>query len=176
MRRSSAIASAKWFLNAAWLPFIIDSCHLKHVDNWTVWRDEADNRLVLTENRKIRIYPSNKEELTTSDIYRFAGPYEITRHSYWLMALVNEIDKTHQLWFLGNDDRLRFLKHDNGYKNMLPLLSGTKALKQVAELAGTISIQANKEIIIATTTWPPTTSLHASVDPILKRLQNKHGW
>jgi hypothetical protein len=176
MNKAAALASAKWFLEDESFPFIVDVCRLRPTEDWHIWRDEAGNVLRLTTNRKLRVYRSTEEESMTSDIYRYAKPQEIARHSYWAMVFVDTLNNTQKLWFLGNDERLRFIRYDSRYKNSLPLLSGTQALKQVAELAGTLDIREKKHIINAAIPWPPEFPLHALLDPILKEIQEKHGW
>lgn len=170
MNKAAALASAKWFLEDEHFPYLVEICRLRPTNDWHLWTDEAGNFLRVTKNRKLRVYPSTEEESITSDIYRYAKPQEIARHSYWLMVSVDTLNNTRKLWFLGRDERLRFIRYDSRYKNSLPLLSGIQALKQVAELAGTLDIREKKHIISAATPWPPEFPLHALLDPILKEL------
>jgi hypothetical protein len=107
--------------------------------DWTVWIDEAGNRLRIRTDRMARIYPAKhpNKTLTTRDLYLKAPPRQIAKYSRWGLILHGRGGKS--LGFLlGADDRLRLVYFEQGswVGNRYPLEAGLRVLRVIAASCG----------------------------------------
>lgn len=102
---------------------IINICKLYHEKtNWKIWSDGFGNALDID---KLKIIDDNR--LHYPDLYYKASPQQIVSISnVWMVAENNE---TIYVWFLGKDNRLRFLIKNDKWINSVPLLSGLSTLR-----------------------------------------------
>lgn len=132
MQKNRAIASARAFLNSSRFELIVDILGLQPKGDWTQWEDSEGNRLKISKNKAVHIYPSSGEAETTKDVYRKARPSTIAEHSYWVLAAFGQ--KETILTFLGNDGVLRCSYFENNIwkYNISPVLLGFQALDFIA--------------------------------------------
>ena len=131
--KQKAIASARAIIPK--FDLVVELCDLVSVDGWHRWSDEENNILHIKKDRKIEIYPCNKDDSTkvhTYDLYRKGSFETILKHSYWCMAAFGKVDSV--LWLLGVDGRLRVCCFSGGshITNQPPLLSGIGILKLIS--------------------------------------------
>ena len=135
---AKALASARVFLKYdKTFESIIQMCSLTPKNNdWRIWEDEAGNFLRLHKNGSCHIYPSNNLKIHTKDIYRKSRAWQIANISYWaLLAFEAGHTDCANIWFLGNDNKLRVCYFQNGkhMSNSLPLTSKIQTLRLIAE-------------------------------------------
>ena len=127
------IASIRAFLENDNIDHIIRLCKLTPKESWYIWRDEANNQLVISmSTKKIITIQSKKEPLTTRDLYRKSTPEQIISISSWGLIAEGKCGMV-GLW-VGKDDRLRgtYVYNKKWQSNPYPILCGYNLLNIVA--------------------------------------------
>lgn len=142
LSRKKALASVRAFLpNDKCIASIINLCDLYPVnDSWRHWTDHLGNFIKIHNTKRVVSFtndPIDHKDMIVTDIYFKATPVKISSLSKWAFISFGK-DQTHSfnslyIWFLGRDDRLRFLSYNNGkwLKNEPPLVSGIDTLRPV---------------------------------------------
>jgi len=155
INREEALQTVKAFLpkNHKALD-VINYCHLRPVlPSWKKWTDHIGNSLTINDNKTIKILsndPLKRQEIIVTDIFQKAHPASIANRSKWAFVTFGSHNCEHinscLIWFLGYDERLRFVSLMKGagwHENKPPLSTGFDILSIVAE-----NVELDKKIDI----------------------------
>lgn len=130
MQKTKLAASARAFLNC---PFdlLVDMLSLEPKEDWHLWLDPEGNRLRISKNRAVQVYPTTAQAQKTKDVFRKAPPQLIEHHSYWGALIAGNTQNI--LILLGNDGKLRscHFKDNIWVENTCPLLLGFGILRYI---------------------------------------------
>lgn len=132
MQKNRAIASARAFLNSSRFEIVAEILGLQPKHDWTQWEDSEGNRLKISKNKAVYIYPAKIDAVSTKDVYRKSQPNTIAEHSYWVLAVFG---KTETIFaFLGNDGMLRccYFQNNKWKYNIPPIFLGFQTLDLIA--------------------------------------------
>lgn len=140
MQKARAIASARAFLGCRF-DLIVDIVGLDPKEEWMLWEDAEGNRLRISKNKAVNVYPAKTPAVVTKDVFRKAPPALIAKHSYWVMSVFGNHD---MLCFLGDDGTLRccYFENQRWQYNMSPTLLGYQALRCV--MSGYIETESRR--------------------------------